>query len=58
VTPQARRDIESVRAWLRGLPMLDLEDIVADGGITAGMVVQQEAVEMASRLARALEKDL
>lgn len=29
--------------WLSKVAQLDLEDIAADGGITAGMVVQQEA---------------
>jgi hypothetical protein len=47
-------DIASVRDWLRGLAEVDMDDIVADGGITAGMVVQQTAREMAGRLDRAL----
>jgi hypothetical protein len=47
-------DVETVRDWLRDIASLDLEDVVADGGITAGMVVQQQAREMARRLDRAL----
>ena len=48
------QDIETVRNWLHDIAKLDLEDIVADSGVTSGMVVQQEALGMAARLDDAL----
>lgn len=49
-------DLKIVRDWLLKLPDLDLEDIVADGGVTSGMVVQQEAALMASKLSAILAR--
>jgi hypothetical protein len=42
--------VETVAVWLESLPTLDMEDVVADGGVTSGMVVQQEATVMARKL--------
>lgn len=49
-------ELKIVRDWLLKLPDLDLEDIVADGGVTSGMVVQQEAALMASKLSAILAR--
>lgn len=54
-TPMLSEELVIVRDWLRELSGLDLEDVVADSGITAGMVVQHEARGMAARLDRALD---
>lgn len=43
-------EIAVVREWLSKIADLDLEETVAEGGVTAGMVVQQEARLMASKL--------
>jgi tryptophanase len=43
-------DLATVRQWLDQIATIDINDIVADGGVTAGMVVQQEARFMASKL--------
>lgn len=43
-------DTALVREWLMKIQTLDLDEIVADGGVTAGMVVQQEARLMAAKL--------
>jgi Ser/Thr protein kinase RdoA (MazF antagonist) len=48
-----RERVERVRDWLFSIAEIDMDEIVADGGITAAMVVQQEAREQARRLARA-----
>jgi hypothetical protein len=42
--------------WLEAIDRCDMGEIVADGGITAGMVVQQEARTQASRLRASLPK--
>lgn len=47
-------DLLTVIRWLRSLPTLDMEDTVADGGITAGMVVQHESKLMAGYIERYL----
>lgn len=48
-------DLQTVTAWLSGLSECpDLNDVCADGGVTVGMVYQQEAREMSGRLARIL----
>lgn len=44
-----------VRDWLTDISTLDFDAVVADGGVTAAMVVQQEARGMAQRVAKALE---
>ncbi|WP_303763742.1 hypothetical protein [Sphingobium yanoikuyae] len=43
-----------VRSWAASLTVTDMNEIVADGGITAGMVVGQEAIEQVRRLDAAL----
>ena len=46
-------DLHTIKGWLHGLSTHpDLEDVVADGGVTAGMVYQQEAREFAGRIGR------
>ena len=48
-------DLHTIKGWLHGLSTHpDLEDVVADGGVTAGMVYQQEALEFAGRIGRIL----
>ena len=48
-------DLHTIKGWLHGLSTHpDLEDVVADGGVTAGMVYQQEAREFAGRIGRIL----
>lgn len=42
--------LKGLNSWLGGLAETDLEEIVADGGITAGMVVVQEAAEQQRRV--------
>lgn len=44
-------ELANAARWLLDISELDLADIVADGGITAGMVVQQEARNLADKLA-------
>ena len=46
--------LRDVRAWVAALTVTDMNEIVADGGITAGMVVGQEATEQLRRIDRAL----
>lgn len=48
---EALREAGVVAEWLAKIAEIDLEEIVADGGVTAGMVVQQEARFMARKLA-------
>lgn len=43
-----------VRAWAASLTVCDMNEIVADNGITAGMVVGQEAGEQVRRIDRIL----
>ena len=50
-----RAALEGVRAWVASLTVTDMNEIVADGGITAGMVVGQEATEQLRRIDRALK---
>lgn len=54
---EAQRALDSAldfaHHWLNEIAAVDLSEIVADGGITAGMVVQQEAVGLAKRIERA-----
>jgi hypothetical protein len=38
-----REALEPFAKWLSDVAEFDLDEIVADGGITAGMVIQQEA---------------
>ena len=46
-------DLHTIKGWLHGLSTHpDLEDVVADGGVTAGMGYQQEAREFAGRIGR------
>ena len=49
-----REALTGVRHWVASLTVTDMNDIVADGGITAGMVVGQEAIEQLRRLDAAL----
>lgn len=52
-------DIANVARWLTEISTIDLAEIVADGGITAGMVIQQEAKNLADKLtARTASSDL
>ena len=54
---EARAVIERAHRWLGGISVLDMDELVADGGITAGMVVQQEGRAQASRLRTYLERN-
>ncbi len=49
-----REAMAGVRSWAASLTVTDMNEIVADGGITAGMVVGQEAIEQVRRLDAAL----
>ncbi|TKD50184.1 hypothetical protein [Sphingomonas baiyangensis] len=52
--------LKDAREWIASLTVTDMNEIVADGGITAGMVVGQEATEQVRRIDRArahLNKD-
>lgn len=53
VGEQRVRD-DCLSRWLDNIANCDLTDIVADGGITAGMVVQQEAREQSRRIKASL----
>lgn len=44
-----------LNSWLGSIAETDMSEIVADGGITASMVVAQEASEQQRRLRRALQ---
>lgn len=50
-----REALKGVRAWVASLTVTDMNEIVADGGITAGMVVGQEAVEQLRRIDKAMD---
>ena len=51
----ALADLRTIKSWLDGLSTNpDLNDVVADGGVTVGMCYQQEAREFAGRIDRAL----
>jgi hypothetical protein len=47
-------ELRRVREWVASLTVTDMNEIVADGGITAGMVVGQEAAEQLRRIDAAL----
>lgn len=49
---EMRKALQSTERWLNQIAEIDINDIVADGGVTAGMVVQQEARLFASRAQR------
>jgi hypothetical protein len=49
-----REALIGVRAWTASLTVCDMNEIVADGGITAGMVVGQEATEQVRRIDRVI----
>lgn len=51
---ELRKQLEATRAWIASLTVTDMNEIVADGGITAGMVVGQEAIEQVRRIDNAL----
>jgi len=52
-------ELHTLKGWLHGLANhMDLCDVVADGGVTAGMAYQQEATEFAGRLRRILDGPL
>lgn len=46
--------LKRVNSWLDGVAECDMDEIVADGGITAGMVVAQEAREQQRRVRAAI----
>lgn len=49
-------ELHTLKGWLHGLANRpDLCDVVADSGVTSGMVYQQEATEFAGRLRRILD---
>jgi len=49
-------DLHTIKGWLHGLSTApDLTEVVADGGVSAGDVYQQEAREFAGRLGRIIE---
>ena len=43
MTSEPEKDVERVIRWLEQIADIDLSEITADGGVTSGMVVQQEA---------------
>ena len=49
-----REALRNIRAWVASLTVTDMNEIVADNGITAGMVVSQEAGEQLRRIDAAL----
>lgn len=49
-----REALTNARAWIASLTVIDMNEIVADGGITAGMVVGQEAIEQVRRIDKTL----
>lgn len=52
---QELSDLHTIKGWLHGLASApDLNDVVADGGITSGMVYQQEATNFAGCVGRIL----
>lgn len=49
-------DLHTLKEWLHGVSLTpDWNDVVADGGVTVAMVVQQEAGQMASRVGRVID---
>lgn len=49
-------DLHTIKGWLHGLATNpDLNDVVADGGVTVGDCYQQEAREFAGRIGRVIE---
>ena len=49
-------DLNTIRTWLDGLSTCsDLNEVCADGGITVGMVYQQDAREFSGRISRILD---
>ncbi len=48
--------VKLLNGWLGDVGETDMCEIVADGGITAGMVVGQEAREQQRRLRAALQR--
>lgn len=53
-TDAALADLHTIKGWLHGLAICpDLNDVVADGGVSVGDCYQQEAREFAGRLERA-----
>jgi len=49
-------DLHTLKGWLHGISLTpDWNDVVADGGITVAVVVQQEAAEMAKRVGRVID---
>jgi hypothetical protein len=51
----AEADLQTIRDWLNSLDGCDFDEIAADGGVTVGMVIQQQAREFAKRTQRALD---
>lgn len=51
-------ELRGFREWAASLTVTDMNEIVADNGITAGMVVTQEAAEQVRRLDRLLARIL
>lgn len=48
-------DLHTIKGWLHGLATNpDLNDVVADGGVTTGDCYQQEACEFAGRIGRVI----
>ena len=48
-------EAKHLNSWLGGVSECDMDDIVADGGITASMVVRQEAGWRQKKLRAALQ---
>ena len=52
----ALADLYTLKGWLHGISMTpDWNDVVADGGVTFSMVIQQEARGMAERVGRVID---
>ncbi len=52
---ELEKRLSSHADWLQGAAAGDFEDAAADGGVTVGMVVQQEMREQLRRIQAALE---
>ena len=52
-----REAMDGIREWIAALTVTDMNELVADGGVTAGMLVGQEAGEQLRRLDAALSHD-
>ena len=49
-------DLHTIKGWLHGLSTCpDMNDVVADGGVTVADVYQQEAREFAGRIGRIID---